>query len=303
MSNDIIGKATNIMELALIAGIAYIGYKTAVDLGLIGKKPDGKTPDKKLGETTPTGGNPVLDYFADQNQTVDLTGLDMSKLTPTVETPLGPVGGGIPSVVSGPVGQVINGVANPIMSAVWEAVVKSKYGDNWRERIEWVPGRGWVEKQYTGPVSPVPEILKPSVAPKTAIEQVRTGGFASILAAPAPAPAPQKSYEQQQYEKAQASPVKSASMGGTGIFNSSLGQVIRLDQMMPEDRVTMEKTAEQMLRDYGTTGGLPMPTAAPEAPKPGVWWIGPQRQVLRSPEGTTGWRMLSQQEAANMGYY
>lgn len=295
MANDTIGKMTNIVELGLLVGLAYLGYKAYKEF-FPGKDPaKPPTPASTAGDVAQT----LLDLTNKERPTTGSPGQDLVNSV----------------IIPKPLQQVLTTVEEHVepelqkvpgytwLQGVQDTIVKSPlvqwnpaFPQFWGNALDLLTGAA----KTAAPTANASQISVNDALATKAIEQTRQNGFASIVTGPG---IPAKTFDQVQYEKAAASPLKTASQGGTGIFNNSLGQVISLDQMTPQDRITMDKTAEQMLRDYGTTNGLPLPTAAPAAPKAGEWWQGPQMQVLRAPEGTVGWRKLSQAEAAARGYY
>lgn len=239
MGGSTIDKATDIAQLAIIAGILYMGYKFADGLGWFKKNeqtPNGETPPN--GSIIPTGGNPVLDYWAQQPTALAPTQTDMSKLTPAIQTPLGPAALGVPDLFSGAVAKTANTISIPIMSTVWEYMMARNLGDNWRNEYHW-NGSRWVKN--LDPVKQSNLIQKyPGVAsrpePSRVIEQVKTGGFKSILlpGGVKQSPAPEKMRvasslsptaaatkaafipSAPQPKKVVSAPMKSQSMGGTG---------------------------------------------------------------------------------------
>lgn len=142
-----LGDTKDLVTAVVVGGIAFLAYKVAKDLGWLGPKDpkDPKDPDKPPGTIIPTGVNPVLDYVAQQSPLIQPTQQDLSKLTPTVQVPfIGPVGLGVPSILSGTVAQIANSVSVPIMGAVWQWSMDQKFGQDWESRMKWTDGKGWV---------------------------------------------------------------------------------------------------------------------------------------------------------------
>lgn len=97
---------------------------------------------------------------------------------------------------------------------------------------------------------------------------------------------------------APTAPAKTVSQGGTGIYNNSIGGIIDISQMMPEDRITMDTSND--LAKYGVSSVKPSPS--PTAPADNtIWlWASPGNTAISS-SPMSGWEKISSQEARRRG--
>lgn len=342
MGKDILTSATNVAELAMVCGLAYLGYKVAKDLGLIGKK-DG---DGGGGGGGGGGGNQpaspidqVIQYVTSQPAEVIGT-TDLSRLTPTVSTPIGPVGFGLPSIVSGAVGQGVNAVTQPIFKyllfGTWDDrritshILQDQANRVQATRPSGAGGSGMTSPQpYRGtpymPTTPQrPVQVNPalwstspritSTAPANsnrlvvgpAPGQLPPWGANTGIAPPdvivnrGPGLAPLISASWYNQNRTPAAPA-----APTVVYNNSIGQRITLAQVAPEDRQNQvgQKTPEQQMAAYGaleTRPVIPAP-AAPATSSETYVWIDTNSRSL-STEPKAGWTKMTIQEALQRGY-
>lgn len=305
MAQDTISKATNIIELAMICGLAYLGYKVAVDLGLIGKKQGGgETPPEQPpgpGGLTPNGGNPVLDYIVTQPVTLP-GGTDLSKLTPTVNTPVGPVGFGIPSLFSGGVAQIANAGSQPILQALWKwrmgySNMSNEQIVNEQQRRKIEANRGAVgggagyggtpqtRLSPTKPVIPTGGTWTKPAAPQAVQMPLNIRGMTGRL------------------EPVKASDIISKPAAPTVVYNNTIGQRITIDQVMPRDRQNQVggKTEAQQMAAYGALETKPV-IPAPTPKDTTIWLWRDTRTGAVSTEPMTGWEKMTLDQAKARRY-
>lgn len=276
MANDIIGKVTNIAELALVAGICYLGYKAYKEF--FPDKKD-KNGNDKQASTQDTPIKAATDLLGWRGSTDDMLKDDLSRpLSATIAVNAGILGTEIMAdpVKRQPVIALDNTLkqTNPLyktLAQLYGLVFPTPFS-NFNPEVEkrkelaastvggnttgWTKGSGNIRLK-DNPVIPA--------AGNAATDAAKT----------------------------------------TVVYNNSIGERLTLDQVLPADRVTLDKTPEQQIAAYGALEYKPVPVTLPEPVRQTnndiYVWVDTVSRSL-STEPIAGRTKMSLQEALSRGY-
>lgn len=294
MADDVIGKATNIAELALIGGIVYLGYKLYKEFWP--KKDETPSGDQRNATNQDTPGQTVVNLFGVSGSTGDMQRTRDNGLPPSVNFPVNMGTYFRELMAKNPGGAKV--VTNNV-------------------RQSWYTGQPWVRPLMT--VADIVSGQKPTPSQKAISTGVALGlgrtsplinSLNNILGIGKTQPQQVLTEQKKVIPKVPASwtkqPLRTATAAEkTVIYNSDRGVRIPISKVNPADarEIPGQESREVFARQYGATAVYPTPIK-PITDKSEVWytrvfnggvqvWDNAQGQ----PPAGQGWQPTSKEEA------
>lgn len=312
MANDLIGKATNIAELALVVGLAYLGYKAWLEFKGLGKGAYDLGGDlgkrvQALEDKEQQDAQYLKWLWMRGGRRLKTGGDSADNPTPVVipDTPVVPQGDlDDPLKVQERIKQTTDSLkkTDTILNVfdMWSQAEKDvqagKYGV-----VDTSPPTQ-VYSQPGGILSPIKNLWNQFVTtwPKLPLLSESTDKKAKanfMVTGAAPKDAMGADIPLTVLSDKYPEP--------TVVYNNSIGQRLTLDQVLPVDRVTLDKTPEQQMAAYGALEYKPVPVTLPEPVRQTnndiYVWVDTVSRSL-STEPIAGRTKMSLQEALSRGY-